>query len=93
MQRPVQQQQLIPQQIVLPGQTPPPPPLSQYQCGYKSLPEEGECVLLVIYSMRRIMWRLVLFVIFSILLAGIPALIAYWYIKVRRWAYYEFCPM
>jgi hypothetical protein len=67
--------------------------LSPYQCGYKTLPEEGECVLLVIYSMRKVMWRFVMFIILSILLAGIPALFAYWYIKFRRWLYYEFCPL
>lgn len=71
----------------------PPPPLSPYQCAYKTLPEEGECTLLNIYSMRRVTWRFVSFIIVSVLLAGFPALFAYWYIKFRRWLYYKFCPL
>jgi hypothetical protein len=58
---------------------------------YQPAPEEGECTLKSIQPLRKVTWKFVLFIIWSVLFVGFPALIAYWYIEFERWLYYEYC--
>lgn len=75
------------------GQTVAQPQVSPFMIPYAPVPEEGECTLISIEGLRKITWRFVLFILISIIFAGLPALLAFWFIRFRRWLYYSFSPM
>lgn len=59
--------------------------------GYKQEDVEGECILNEIRAIRKSMWKFVLFIIYSVVLVGIPPLLCFWYIELERFLYYDYC--
>jgi hypothetical protein len=60
---------------------------------YKIHDVEGECILNEIHAIRKSTWKYVLFIIYSIILVGIPPLLCFWYIELERFLYYDYCSL